>query len=95
MDYHYQAEAVFDDVPPNDDALIQWIHAQADVRAVRLSRQQVGDRWLIQLSLAVQGDALGPNARPDIDAAAAEFGYRGQHKLFRDMLMVGMLQPRE
>ncbi len=93
MEYNLEAVAGFDTVPPNDDALLAWTQSQPSVKAVRVQRHQVDGKWLIQMSLVIEGNGLHANAPPDIDGKAVELGYRGQCEYFRNMKTTGVYPP--
>jgi hypothetical protein len=87
VSYSYGVVTEFDVVPPNDQALDDWIRAQPGVvvHMAGVNRTRVGERWLIEVNYGISRNGWGEPPLPDLDAACAALGYRGQAAPFRSV----------
>jgi hypothetical protein len=84
FDSGYGLEAEFVAVPPDDEALAAWVRAQPRVYVAYVNRKRVGDRWRVEVLFGITRNGWGQPPLPALDAAAADFGYRGPAGPFRD-----------
>ena len=83
-DFSYGLEARFESVPPDDEALAQWVRSQPGVYLAHVQRQQIGGRWRVEVIFGITRNGWGQPPLPDLNKGAADLGYRGEDGPFRD-----------
>lgn len=89
----YDVEAEFSEIPPNDDALEEWLRTQPGVVRAFVGQRE-GEPKVLVVSFIMVRNGWGPPL-PDLDAKCDELGYRGRVGRFRDSEnRNGVLIPR-
>lgn len=82
-DIAYGREAEFEYVPPSDERLEKWVRAQPGVYIAYVQRRPLEKGYRVEVTFGMTRNGFGQPPLPDLDSAAAEFGYRNPDGPFR------------
>lgn len=77
----YSLEAEFDEFPPNDLALEEWLSSQPGIAKVLIGQRDGEPRTLV-VWITMGRNGWGPQL-PDLDSKCDELGYKGRKNGFR------------
>ena len=79
----YALIAEFDEVPPTDEPLVEWIKSHKGIYASFVNREKIGTRWAIKVYVGITHDGWGNPPFPKLESKCEELGYRGISGRFR------------
>lgn len=82
-DIGYGREAEFEFVPPSDEPFKEWVRAQPGVYLVYVQRRPLEKGYRVEVTFGMTRNGFRQPPLPDLDSAAAEFGYRNPDGPFR------------